>query len=643
MKSQANAILHVLSGLLRDVQAAYPALRGLDRDLSRLSLLCQTRGLGSLSLDLPVLDDLLLAGLRDGRLPQDSQPFGWVSKRCRVPRLFSGLWLRVFDKSAVLKPDADINAVMFLRQLSCIAKKVKSPCSHDRNKLAIKGYYDVETSLRKPTLNWEGDQLDSDGHFKDQSFAQIQEVDLPLFGEYDSERKRANILLSRLQEVADMVLSRFQWYDPYSWSATSILERGVSSFRHGRGAVSNIKKSGDKSDFLSWPRKLENVFPFKDFGKLPLDDRIVPEREYPSQMHMVPKTLKGPRIIAAEPVEHQWCQQSILNYMEHEFSRLFKGSFIDLRRQDKSGKLVIQASLDGKLATVDLSDASDRLSCYVVERAFRRNPPLLTALHAARTRFVRINFAGEQNFLKYKKFASQGTGTTFPVQSLIFLIIAVTVSIRGRVTWKNFMDLKRTVRVYGDDIIVPTHGYEDLKFLMTRLGLKVNDRKSFATGQFRESCGTDGFRGYDITPIRPTVFSPDGPGDVVALVDETNNLFKKGYWHASLSLQSNIPSYALRRLRLVGPDVPGVFGLSTLSRTSERHLRRRWNTDLQRYEVSCFAYTATASRGQRDGGSRLVDFSTMAYNPWNSRVVSESRDHRYAKGGVRWEPSVATN
>jgi hypothetical protein len=372
-----------------------------------------------------------------------------------------------------------------------------------------------------------------------------------------------------------------------------------------------------------------------------MDAADIVEREYPSQLHMVPKTLKGPRIIAAEPVEHQWCQQSILNFMEHEFQRLFRGNFIDLRSQEKSGRMVLRASRDGDLATVDLSDASDRLSCYVVERMFRRNPPLLTALHAARTRFVRIDHAGKTDFLKYKKFASQGTATTFPVQSLVFLILAITVSIRGDVNWKNFWKLRKTVRVYGDDIIIPVGGYEDLKFLMTRLGLKVNDRKSFATGHFRESCGTDGFRGYDVTPIRPKVFDPDGPGDIVALIDEANNLFKKGYWHASLSLQSKIPNYALRRLRIVGPGDSGIFGLFSVCGSDESHLRRRWNSDLQRTEVCVFAYSATPQRGRRDGASRLVDFSTMAYDPRNPRIVSELRGHRYAKGGVRWEPSTS--
>lgn len=640
MKSQVSAILHVLHGLINDVQAAYPALRGLDRDKKRLSLLGQTRGLGSLSLDLPVLDDLLTAGLRDGRLSQDATPFGFVSKRCRVPKLFSGLWLRVFDRDACLKPDADINAVMFLRQLTCLAKKVSAPCSDERIANALKGYLDVESNTRSPTLNWEGDRLDSEGRLKALHIVEAQEVDLPLFGIYNTDKQRANSLLSRCQQVADLILSRFSVFDPVSWSDNSILEKGVSGFRHGTGAVANKVPSGIKSEFASWPRKLGILYPFEVFGKMPNDPRSVPEKEYPSQMHMVPKTLKGPRIIAAEPVEHLWCQQATLDYMNHEFSRLFKGAFIDLYDQGKSGDMVLRASLDESLATVDLSDASDRLSCFVVERLFRRNPSLLTALHAARTRYVSYESKGRKQLLIFKKFASQGTCATFPVQSLVFLILAVTSVIGKDINWTTLMRLRKTVRVYGDDIIVPTHGYEDLKFLMTLLGLKVNVRKSFASGNFRESCGTDGFRGYDVTPIRPKVFSPNGPGDVVALIDECNNLYKKGYWHASLSLQSCIPNYAMRRIRITGPDSPGFSGLYSYVGSDESHLSSRWNSDYQRREVRVFTYYTNARVRPRDGYSGLVDYSTMAYNPSVARSVSECPGRRYAKGGVRWEPSA---
>lgn len=637
MKSQVSAILRVLQGVLTDARAAYPSAIGFDRDYSRLSQLCQTRGLGTLALDLPVLSDFLREGLEAGRLPDRPNPFGWKSKRTRVPRLFAGLWMRVFDSHGVLRPDADIDAVAFLDQLSTIAKKVRVPCSQRRNYVAMKGYVDVESQARSPSLNWQGDHLGLEEEISAVHLVDFVEKSLPLLE--SSRSHRIVHLLAKCQHVADTIVGSMLKFDPIIWSDILMEYEGVTGLRHGTGAVARKETRQDKSDFQTWPRKLEGVFPFELFGKCPNDTRQITRMEYPSKLHLVPKTLKGPRIIAAEPVEHQWCQQLILNFLVFEFDRLFNGRFIDLFDQGKSGAMALRASRDKSLATVDLSDASDRLTCAVVERMLRKNIPLLRALHAVRTRFVCLD-EKQRHFLAFKKYASQGTGTTFPVQSLVFLIIAIAASIRGPINMASILRLRGTVRVYGDDIIIPTHGYEDLNMLMATLGLKVNEKKSFTNGFYRESCGTNAFRGYDVTPVKPQVFSPDNPSDVVALVDESNNLFKKGYWHAANALLSNVPNYAMRRLRIVGPGSPGTPGLYSFIGCAESHLRRRWNDALQRREVLTFAYNTKARRAQRDGYARLVDFSTMAYNPWNPRVVSEFEHSRYAKGGVRWEPSV---
>jgi hypothetical protein len=132
MKSQVNALLHVLQGIREDIRAAYPDLKGLDLDLERIALTCQTRGLGMFTLDLPHLDSLLLRGLEDGRLTLEGPLSTAVSKSTKVPRLFSGLWLRVFDKESCLRQDVDVTSIFFLRQLCCLGKKIEVECSPDR-------------------------------------------------------------------------------------------------------------------------------------------------------------------------------------------------------------------------------------------------------------------------------------------------------------------------------------------------------------------------------------------------------------------------------------------------------------------------------------------------------------------------------
>jgi hypothetical protein len=161
MKSQVNDVLPVLLALCKDVRVAYPAIDGLNRDIQRISRLCQTRGLGFLCLDLPILEEVLLNGLEEGRLPASFGPFGAYSKKCQVPRLFAGLWLRVFDKNAILKPDVDFTAISFLRQLSTVAKKLEVGCSPRRCYLSLEKYHEAESHLPAPSLNWEGDWSDT--------------------------------------------------------------------------------------------------------------------------------------------------------------------------------------------------------------------------------------------------------------------------------------------------------------------------------------------------------------------------------------------------------------------------------------------------------------------------------------------------
>jgi hypothetical protein len=86
MKSQESVLLHVVRGILKDVQAAYPAMRGLDLDFERLTLQCQTRGQALFMLDLPHLDALLLEGLECGRLTSKGPLSSVVSKEVKVPR-----------------------------------------------------------------------------------------------------------------------------------------------------------------------------------------------------------------------------------------------------------------------------------------------------------------------------------------------------------------------------------------------------------------------------------------------------------------------------------------------------------------------------------------------------------------------------
>lgn len=667
MKSLANDLLRIAEGILKDVSLAYPEYGGVARDIERLTLLVKTRGLGCFTLDLPNLDSLLTKGLETGRLALDGPLSRGASRRILVPRLFRGLWLRVFSPNSCLLEDPDINSIFFLRQLCCLGKKVEVGCSMERLKSSIQEYYNVEKQIRRPTLCWESDELDPDERAGDLCFSDLLR-DHCWFGEsvsWDGSSSRSDNLALRellrdLQSNADGLAESLGSFDAEEFSELIHREGKGIGFRHGPGAVSDRRGEVHKYDFQSWPDKLHKVFPYHSCGTTASSGMVRPRNhEHASRLIAVPKTAKTPRLIAAESTEHQWCQQLLMRFLGERLKGLFGDNFISFENQDLSRAMALRASLDGRLATVDLSSASDRLSLWVVERLFRRNPSLLRALHSVRTRYIRNEIGYGDEFIKLNKFASQGTAVTFPVQTIAFLVMALTsagmrinkrrqcegekdIPLRSNICVNRHYanpDIARyvnQVRVFGDDIIIPRHGYVVLNTILTELGLKVNHDKSFHVGLFREACGMDAYKGHCVTPVRPRSISTDGPHTRNALLDFSNNLFKKGLWNAAEVVQSIVGKHPFwRLLPIVGLDV-GVVGRSSFCGSNYDHLKRRYNVRLHRYEVRRWTFRSISRRKPTNDLPGVLQWFTEAplpTNKWEHGIQGRSR----TSDGLRWE------
>jgi hypothetical protein len=397
---------------------------------------------------------------------------------------------------------------------------------------------------------------------------------------------------------------------------------------------------------------LQHYFPFDSYGVLNLNhfmERPYPSpHEPPSKLMQVPKTAKAPRLIASEPTCHQWCQQLLARFVADRLEKIFRGDFVTIRDQAPSQRMVVAASMDRSLSTIDLSSASDRLSCWTVERVFRGNKLLLELLHAVRTRWtVDQVVPGEKNFLRLRKFATQGSALTFPIQSVVFLCCALAVLPRERSLEDYRRKWGRSVRVFGDDIIVPTDRYADITRLLHYLGLKVNMDKSFHIGHFRESCGMDAYRGYDVTPSKPKSVMSDTPTSWSAIIDYSNNLFLKGYWHASIALESTLPRRFRKGLPVVGPTC-GFQGRTSFCGGDISHLQRRKNVHLHRDEVRVRCISASTRRKSASGYTALFRFlnqrirvdvqSTFGRSPCSPRLGSEYAVESKSREGFRWVP-----
>jgi hypothetical protein len=217
----------------------------------------------------------------------------------------------------------------------------------------------------------------------------------------------------------------------------------------------------------------------------------VPVVIHDATLSFVPKTAKTKRIVFPEPVLNGLGQMALGDVI----SRRLAAVGVDIRDQTRNQFLAREGSLTGALATLDLQSASDTISRELVAHLL----PLdwWNALKQLRTGHVR--YRGER--ITLEKFSGMGNGFTFPLETLIFWSLARAVCVGDR----------EVVSVYGDDIIVPTHRYEELVHVLRVCGFLVNQKKSFHKGPFRESCGADWISGIDVRPYyQKDLVTPQG-------------------------------------------------------------------------------------------------------------------------------------
>lgn len=200
-------------------------------------------------------------------------------------------------------------------------------------------------------------------------------------------------------------------------------------------------------------------------------------------MFTVLKTTLIDRVACKEPDINMFLQKGAGRIIRRSLKRVG----IDLNNQSINQRLARKGSIDGSLATLDLSSASDSVSRELV---FQALPECWFAhLDSLRSRVTLID--GEEHV--NEMFSSMGNGFTFELQSLLFYALARTTA--------YYTGTRGVISVYGDDLIVPTPMYHDFTWVLSWFGFEVNPDKSFAEGSFRESCGGHFDNGYDITPF----------------------------------------------------------------------------------------------------------------------------------------------
>jgi hypothetical protein len=513
------------------------------RDWKTIARRTEHEGSSFLTITLPAFAKDFDQSLADGYVGDNR--FVSFSRTGGLPRFLGGFLRLVFSSgSGVLLDSPDVMAIRAIRQFCMAFGKLNLPCSEKRVNAAMMGYVKCDEELAAISFS---------------------ERDLSLFVE------TAWTLFSGVLTALEREL-----YE------------GELVPRHGPGATADKLVGNRKYTQSEWPVRLEPYMPAGEYiipswrywRELQDVTFLEPKDERPVKVTAVPKTQKTPRLIAIEPTCMQYAQQALgIRLAQLLESDSVTRHLLGFTNQIPNQDMACEGSVTGSLATLDLSEASDRVSNRLVEALFSRTPFLKGAVMGCRSRVADVQGHGK---VTLSKFASMGSALCFPVEAMVFLtIICLTMadSQGHRFTSEGGKLLRGRVRVYGDDIIVPVTMAREVTDRLETYGLKVNRSKSFWTGRFRESCGGDFFSGHRVTPVRVKSGIPTSlrfAHDVSATVSLRNQLYERGAYLTAQHLDR-----ILKRLLVVYPEIP--LGHTALGRWTLGPVRpQRICPDLQR-------------------------------------------------------------
>lgn len=479
--------LRIIIALLCDVRKSHSEVftpRACRLTVQKIEKRCAREGMGFLTKTLPRLGKALDRAL-SGKVPLDSSKLALASlPNSKLPMLFGELFQRIFAHDGWILPIPCVQSIKSLRQLLFVFYKLELPYEDSQEQKVLQTFERTDEELG----SWN-----------------------KRFEEIRSAVDRDPLAFDRIRPIAGQKIVR---------GARKLLAKLFSSLdvmdihpAHGPGAVSTKETMSEKYVWKRVSKRLTKMYPLDAYFYASLGhvcDSIgeinsLSDSEHPAQVLLVPKDSRGPRIISCEPLENQWIQQglrrAIYKLVEtHPLTR-YAVHFTD---QVPNQKGALLGSYNGRYATLDLKEASDRVSIGLVRLLFPE--PILSAMEACRSESTTMP---DGRTIKLNKFAPMGSALCFPIMALsIWALLAVGLSDADPdMGTRQFLQrveelVEDRILVYGDDVVVPSAKAENAMSILESFGLLVNRDKSFYSGSFRESCGVDAYKGIDVTPVR---------------------------------------------------------------------------------------------------------------------------------------------
>jgi len=660
MKSHDNTYVSIIANILRSVQTLRPDVitpRQTRLTIKRVEDRFALEGLSFLTKTLPRLGkalDKCLAG---------HESFNCIGFRkipnTKLPKLFGEFLERILDKDGVVLQDPCVYSIRCVRDLCYVFYKLETGYSQQQQDNVVSQFVKTEADIRpyhetfikikemldlysqtypldpskgNPSTTKPSPSQEGLGPLNKEVTEKAQTCIFPelnLWG-HVHEFVRPASTVEVLRKARRLLAKVFARFDPYEIVP-----------KHGPGAVASKEVLWQKFTFTNVPHRTTACYPldaffFASLGHICDDaaglDAIDTSTEPLARVLLVNKDSRGPRLISCEPLALQWIQQglgrAIMRHVElHPLTR-YNVHFTD---QGPNQRGAIQGSKLGRYATLDLKDASDRVTLGLVNCLFPEH--VLTCLLATRSVATKLP-NGEE--IKLCKFAPMGSALCFPILALTVwsLLTAATED----------TDAQKSILVYGDDVIVQNANALHAINVLESFGLAINHDKSCFKGFFRESCGADAYKGIVVTPVRFRTLwsSTPSPSVFTSYLAYANSLYDRGYYvayeaiaHDLYRLYGSMPQVSKDQEKDTSVSILGLRSVPS----EWRQPQARFNIHLQKMEYNLLDVTARVIKKKMNGWKMLLRYFTDGHRTDTIQLLARQLRPRSDEEGDTTEGS----
>jgi hypothetical protein len=241
---------------------------------------------------------------------------------------------------------------------------------------------------------------------------------------------------------------------------------------------------------------------------------------------VVPKSYKTGRFIAEEECIRQYINSSKGEALRRSVKVAGLDGYMPFLDQTINYDLARLGSVDGSIATIDLSHASDSITPRKLYACF----PYAVAndLMSELPRWIKL----PDRVRKLRMATPSGSVLTPPIETILFWSIAMAAT-EWYASYGDPTVQYKLPTAYNDDITCDARVAGAVCDCLVKLGFTVNAEKSFYSpgGAYRESCGGEFVRGRDVTSVywpRREIYGPSRDDqDIDSLVSLQRSLMSR--------------------------------------------------------------------------------------------------------------------